>query len=389
VRAQHTYLITGVTSAVLTVTHTPSGVFGTASVPVHVTDPLTDALYPYITGPTLVQAGDDYTLALNANPSPGGSGATAWTIDWGDGTADTLVGTATSAIHVFDHPGGYYQIQATAANASGEYIAAPVSVHVAQAQAQFDISGPSTAIWSVPYEMQLISALPGDDIVSKWTIHFAPDDDPTSGYTETIYGNPSHVNLVFKPGWPNGPWGSEAYTVTAKAVDETGTHLLDTQLHVIVSDGTIDAPTGLSAIADPGTPWNRIDLTWQPVAGASYYEIIDAGGSDIIGRTLGDETYFAVMGLRPESHADYQVVAVVNGGESGPSNVAGATTAKEPDSGGGGGGGPDIPDLSNGLPIQLTEDSSVTVPQCYTDSGWSIVENVKHGTLVNTPASGV
>jgi hypothetical protein len=26
------------------------------------------------------------------------------------------------------------------------------------------------------------------------------------------------------------------------------------------------------------------------------------------------------------------------------------------------------------------------VPQCYTDSGWSIVENVKHGTLVNTPA---
>jgi Ca2+-binding RTX toxin-like protein len=65
---------------------------------------------PAISGPGLAQEGALYTLQLDAQ----GKTLQQWTIDWGDGTTDTVAGSTTSASHVYDDGPAGHTITATA-----------------------------------------------------------------------------------------------------------------------------------------------------------------------------------------------------------------------------------------------------------------------------------
>jgi len=68
---------------------------------------------PAISGPALTPEGSLYTLQLDAQ----GNNLQQWSIDWGDGTVDTVAGSATSASHTYADGPADRTITATATQA--------------------------------------------------------------------------------------------------------------------------------------------------------------------------------------------------------------------------------------------------------------------------------
>lgn len=76
-----------------------------------------------ITGTGSVAAGSAYTLNLSAT-DPGNDTITSWTINWGDGTIDTIAGNPSTATHTYtaSQAGFTYNILASATDEDGTYL---------------------------------------------------------------------------------------------------------------------------------------------------------------------------------------------------------------------------------------------------------------------------
>ncbi|MBW2695787.1 MAG: SMP-30/gluconolactonase/LRE family protein [Deltaproteobacteria bacterium] len=73
-----------------------------------------------VSGATSVVEGATYTLNLAA-ADPGNDTITEWTINWGDGSIETLSGNPSSATHVYSNPGHTNNIIVTAMDEDGTY----------------------------------------------------------------------------------------------------------------------------------------------------------------------------------------------------------------------------------------------------------------------------
>ncbi|MBW2241697.1 MAG: DUF4347 domain-containing protein, partial [Deltaproteobacteria bacterium] len=74
-----------------------------------------------ISGAPTVVAGQAYTLTLSAS-DPGDDTISGWTINWGDGTIDTVVGNPPTVDHVYANPGFTFNITASATDEDGTYL---------------------------------------------------------------------------------------------------------------------------------------------------------------------------------------------------------------------------------------------------------------------------
>src|SRR4029453_18707415 len=79
---------------------------------------------------------------------------------------------------------------------------------------------------------------------------------------------------------------------------------------------------------------SRVDLSWQDVAGESGYRVQRSAdgvaGWTEVGSTGAGVVSFSDTGLAPSTAYWYRVVATSGNGDSGPSNVATATTFGTP-----------------------------------------------------------
>ncbi len=73
-----------------------------------------------ISGSSNVAVDTPYTLSLSKS-DPGADTLANWTINWGDGTIDSVSGSATSADHTYTGQSAIYTISATAADEDGTY----------------------------------------------------------------------------------------------------------------------------------------------------------------------------------------------------------------------------------------------------------------------------
>lgn len=73
------------------------------------------------TGPVTVGAGVPYTLDIEA-VDPGGDTIAGWTINWGDGTIDTIVGNPASVTHTYTRQGFTFDILASATDEDGTWL---------------------------------------------------------------------------------------------------------------------------------------------------------------------------------------------------------------------------------------------------------------------------
>jgi hypothetical protein len=103
--------------------------------------------------------------------------------------------------------------------------------------------------------------------------------------------------------------------------------------------GTGTAPTNFTAVAGPGHIIGVINLSWNPVAGATNYRIYEIESPGGVANVTPPTTT-STRNVSTARNYEYWVTATVNGVESAASNHATATLPYVAPGGGGGGGTP-------------------------------------------------
>jgi hypothetical protein len=183
----------------------------TASAPVAVTINQIPAQLS-ISGAAAVNEATVYTLSLGSVKF-GGASIQQWTINWGDGTANTVVSGGTKTVqHTYAAGPNYYTISATAMNsASTEAASNTVIVNVKHVAPKLTISGPASVFEESQYTLALSGVETGSHTIESWTINWG------DGTTQTVEGDPSSVTHTYA----NGPI---KYTISATATDDVSTY---------------------------------------------------------------------------------------------------------------------------------------------------------------------
>ncbi|MEO1529849.1 MAG: PKD domain-containing protein, partial [Planctomycetota bacterium] len=205
----HTYP-DGPASYVVTATVTDED--GTYSVNDHTVDVVNVEPDRSISGASEVNEASPFTLTLFAGNDPGEDTIASWTIDWGDGTIDTVDGNPDSAVHVYADGPNTYVITATVTDEDGTYAANDHSVTVLNVEPERSISGASTVDEGTPFTLSLFAGNdPGQDTIASWTIDWG------DGTIEEVLGNPDSADHTYAD-------GENTYVITASVRDEDGTY---------------------------------------------------------------------------------------------------------------------------------------------------------------------
>ncbi|WP_146512309.1 PKD domain-containing protein, partial [Thalassoglobus neptunius] len=163
-----------------------------------------------IAGPTTIDEGAIYTLDLSGTDI-GRDTIQEWTVNWGDGSSDTVTGSPASLTHFYADGANSYTITATATDEDGTFASNPLPVTVSNVAPDLTIHGPTFAIAGASYTLQLTSHDPGADTITQWEINWG------DGTIETVTGNPSSTTHTYSSSGQN-------YTISATATDEDGTY---------------------------------------------------------------------------------------------------------------------------------------------------------------------
>jgi uncharacterized delta-60 repeat protein len=202
-----------------------------------------------ITGnPTAVQ-GEPYTLNLSAFGEPSPQPIQSWTINWGDGTSDTLPGNPTTATHVFQNAPASDTITATVNEAGASFAANDLSL-----DNSFGSRG--VAVRSVPGFGNLVGAasLPDGGVLLLGL--FSSPQVPTTaalerlnadGSLDTTFGQGGIAPIIAPPGSP-APYINPFLL----RVQPDGKYLVvvDLSLVRLNTDGTFDKSFGTVGIID-------------------------------------------------------------------------------------------------------------------------------------------
>src|SRR5205807_1413742 len=111
-----------------------------------------------ISGPSTVDEGATYTLNLSfsdSTPDAASDVPTSWSVNWGDGTIDTLSGNPPTATHVYLDGVSHYTISATATNDDGAFSANTIPVTVNVVPPNLTISGAASVDEGATYTLNL------------------------------------------------------------------------------------------------------------------------------------------------------------------------------------------------------------------------------------------
>ncbi|HEV3085547.1 MAG TPA: DUF4214 domain-containing protein [Gemmataceae bacterium] len=168
-----------------------------------------------ISGAASVNEGTPYSLNLSAI-DPGPDPFTGWTINWGDGTVQTVSGNPSAVMHTFLTESAGVTVSASATNSDGTFAAGNnVTVAVNLVPPTVAISGNNIADEGETYTLSLSSQEPGGDTITNWTINWG------DGTHDNIPGSATTATHVFAKVTAN-------YTVSAIATDEDGNYNTNT-----------------------------------------------------------------------------------------------------------------------------------------------------------------
>ena len=165
-----------------------------------------------VTGNATATSGTSYTIALAAS-DPGADTIASYSVNWGDGVTQTIVGTATSASHTYLNPGGTRSIAVTATDEDGIFpmTGGPIVVTV-------NNTPPSALILS---NTRVASFQNGATV---GTLSFT-DPDVGDTHTWTVSDNRFRVDgstLRLKPGQQLNPLTEPTVTLTVMVTDASG-----------------------------------------------------------------------------------------------------------------------------------------------------------------------
>ncbi|WP_372897989.1 PKD domain-containing protein, partial [Stieleria sp.] len=215
-------------------------------------------------GVSPIDEGQVYTLGVAAIDDPGDDTITEWTIDWGDGTVQTIIGDVRSAAHQYlddsaAEPGGVYQITVRATDEDGTYqatAAVPLAVtNVAEPMISVPASSSPitnfdfTVAEGQPLELILTNNDPGNDTATEWIIDWDGDGPMTP---------------VSYPSDPEAPLRNASFVynaeiaplqITAVMIDEDGEHPTNTLTGEVTDTPPTPRIRAGSTMAVEGSPF--------------------------------------------------------------------------------------------------------------------------------------
>lgn len=131
-----------------------------------------------------INEGGTYTLGL-ASSDPGTDTITSWTINWGDGTVQTLPGRPTSASHVYAASRSTpYTVSVSATDEDGTYSGPSQRVTVKDVPPAVTLRGADSVNEGSVYDLAIDGLQnPGDDVVSALAIDWGDGQVDTFGST--------------------------------------------------------------------------------------------------------------------------------------------------------------------------------------------------------------
>ncbi|QEG01099.1 Bifunctional hemolysin/adenylate cyclase precursor [Stieleria maiorica] len=215
-------------------------------------------------GASPIDEGQVYTLGVAAIDDPGDDTITHWTIDWGDGTVEAIVGDIRSAAHPYlddsaAEPGGEYQITVWATDEDGTYqatAAVPVAVtNVAEPMISVPdrFSSISNIDFTVaegqPLELILSNDDPGNDTTTEWIIDWDGDGPLTPvSYPSDPTAPLRHVSFVYTA-------EIAPLQITALMIDEDGEHPANSLTGEVTNTPPTPRIRGGSTTAVEGSPF--------------------------------------------------------------------------------------------------------------------------------------
>ncbi len=212
-----------------------------------------------------INEGDEYTLSL-ATFDPGNDTVTV-TIDWGDGTSNTVPGDTDTVIHTYvddskDQSDGTFTftIAATASDEDGGFTLAELDVTVNDVDPTLSLVGADTVDESSPYELDLSSTDPGKDTMAQWIVDWG------DGTLETFDGPTQSLTHTYVDDSADQPGGVRSIKVTG--VDEDGGVTVGKDVEVLNVSPTI-------GLIGEDTAIDKIPYT------LSFGDIVDPGDDTV------------------------------------------------------------------------------------------------------------
>jgi hypothetical protein len=237
-----------------------------------------------ISGNASVAEGSTYTLHL-ASGDPGADTISSWTINWGDGSTQTVGGLPSAATHVYaDGPNGY-TITATASDEDGTYNANSLAVSVSNvAPTITSLTGPASGVRGQPRRFSATFGDPGvlDTHTKAWTVRNAAGQVVATGAGSTLDFTPTAAGT---------------YTVEFTVTDNAGAAATGVATLVV---------TAFALQADPGDPGKTVlviggtigadDIKVQPGPTAGTYQVLINGVSQGVFAPTGGIVVYAQAG---------------------------------------------------------------------------------------------
>lgn len=219
------------------------------------------------TGAAEAFEGSPYEIHLSAS-DPGDDPITAWTVDWGDGTRETLPGDTTVAAHVFADGPSLTGIGIRAVNDDGHLLSTTL-YPVIDSNDAFGDDG--VVKWSISlYDAVAHVALldDGSTLSFVWdtfprlrVYRHLPDGSPDTSYGADAFGID---NWAYLPG-TNAPRTAYATLPGGRAVASSRVNLNGDPSSIAVSvldaDGYPDETFGTGGLAYVPAPWQSSDVT--------------------------------------------------------------------------------------------------------------------------------
>ena len=261
-----------------------------------------------IGGANSVNEGSTYTLTLSSS-DPGTDTITSWTIQWGDGTTQVVAGNPSSVTKVYADNGSY-TITATATDEDGTYSSNSKSLTVANVAPTLTISGANSTSEGSTYTLNLASADPGNDTITRWNINWG------DGTTQVVNGNPSSVTKVYAD---NG-----SYTITATATDEDGTFASNSRTVSVANVAPTLSISGNNSVNEGSTytlslssvdPGNDTITRWTINWGNGTSQVVNGNPSSVT-KVYADNGSYTITATATDEDGTYsansKAITVIN-----------------------------------------------------------------------------
>ena len=317
---------------------TASGVDANGS---HAADPLNVAVSPAspvftLSGDTTIDAGDDYTVDL---VQTAGAPLVDWTINWGDGSSTTLLGSQTEADHTYAEAiTTTYTVSATASTSQTTVSAGSFALSVTPLDPLGTIDGDTDVDDGTPYTLTLAASPPTGDAVQNLDDQLGRRDLPPKPSAGQQLRSHTRSPSASTPMASQPPWliCSAATGTPAKSMSmstmSAPRRRADQQSPITVNEDAVD-----QAVLDVTTLFQDLEY---PLDQLAYSVVNNSDAATLASATINNSNQLVVSGVAnmygmsevtieaedPLGNADYTVVPVIVA----PVNQAPTTTGTIP-----------------------------------------------------------